>query len=951
MATQIEAENSSKPSSVDKDVKGANGREQHPCGDTLLTALLSVAGPIGTLVGAYPGLKGIGSHPKWLEEWFLTETTSPHAEDIVDPSTLDQIKLQALGAVLERKTKISDPVRILSIEPRYFRGFRTIEQHIDLDANLVMVDGPNSSGKTSISEALEFLFTGKLQRRERENVGNPQEMENCVQNQLRPEGEETWVTAKFRRGDNSEFEIKRVLIQDYGITSTACCSSKVSLDDRVLTEAEAKELLDGHFASEAPLLMQHTLRQFVHNTPRERRDYFEQLLLMDEITYLINKAVVSNGRLPEFPSPTGSRFLGLFQTVSETASNTKSKTAVRIARKTPGTESVESALATIAICEFGCADEASNQLEGALKRVRNELEKVRLNKFPLLARLRPSGSLDSATLQRVSPTEIESLVQQLGDSVNSFKTANEAVKTFVEAERILAPAVKALVEAGLIDQEKVSQDCPLCLGPQMLSFTRVSTVLSVEPAVNALRKSKSDVANAKSTLISHLQQIGKVTKSLVPDLVSDDQWLLALKSVQPELQESAENARQEFVENHLLLDNFEKAIVDVLTLLNVNEAESIDFDELSSRSSRLTSEIQRVPTAGENASKIASNLEAAVAQAASESDDYTLRENWVRLSENVEELAGDLRWENQKSEAQKNLEKTRDALMTIRQSVLEAQRDAFSNGMSDIWNVLRRDTYSVFNGLLIPPPSGKGYEVSIRVRALLDDAQRQLDVDALKVFSESQINVLGIAAFITRSILMGHRFIIFDDPVQSMDEDHFETFADGLLKWLMDQELQVIVLTHNDEFSKKVSWSHDENPGYATLRMRSSRKKGCMAEEGNKRVSERLKRARKCAEDGEFEEAWRFIRLAMERLYTLVKKRSDKNFNPDSWRNHTAENMWNEGVGEVIKANNQGSGRKLKEILDKTAAGAHDKKASGLTEIMNACDYLKTLPSALRIGD
>jgi len=256
-----------------------------------------------------------------------------------------------------------------------------------------------------------------------------------------------------------------------------------------------------------------------------------------------------------------------------------------------------------------------------------------------------------------------------------------------------------------------------------------------------------------------------------------------------------------------------------------------------------------------------------------------------------------------------------------------------------------------FNKLHIPPPSGKGFPVEIEIKALLDDGQQQKEVDALRVFSESQVNALGIAAFVTRSKLLGHKMLIFDDPVQSMDEEHFRTFAEDVLTHVLNEGFQVILLTHNDMFARDVSHCHYDRPGYVTMSVRLSRRDGCIVEEGNRRFSERLKLADKKIDDGDLKRAWELVREAIERLYTVTYiKYGPTAFKPDSWKDQSAEYMWDSGVGEIINEKIRDIGGKLKDILDMSAAGGHDKPPRGETDLRNSISFLKTLPSTLQVG-
>jgi recombinational DNA repair ATPase RecF len=52
------------------------------------------------------------------------------------------------------------------IELQGFRSFGNVQQFLDLASSVSTLWGGNSQGKTSFVEALEFLFTGQIARRE-----------------------------------------------------------------------------------------------------------------------------------------------------------------------------------------------------------------------------------------------------------------------------------------------------------------------------------------------------------------------------------------------------------------------------------------------------------------------------------------------------------------------------------------------------------------------------------------------------------------------------------------------------------------------------------------------------------------------------------------------------------------------------------------------------------------
>ena len=289
--------------------------------------------------------------------------------------------------------------------------------------------------------------------------------------------------------------------------------------------------------------------------------------------------------------------------------------------------------------------------------------------------------------------------------------------------------------------------------------------------------------------------------------------------------------------------------------------------------------------------------------------------------------------------------------MTYRQEFLESRRQSFNTNIGRIWTDLRKDRYSSFSHINIPPPSGRGFPIAIELKANLDNGQTQHQVDVLRVFSESQVNALWVAAFVSRSKLLGHRMLVLDDPVQSMDEDHFKSFARDLISDVLEDGFQAILLTHNGTFARDVSHYHYDRPDYVTMSIQHSRRNRSVVTEGNRRVSERLKLAERQVDDGNRGEAWRLIRLAMERLYTVVTiKYGPSNFNPESWQHQTAEYMWDQGVDAIIADRLPDSASRFKEILDMTAGGAHDMEPQGETDLRNSLAFLRRALNDLKVG-
>jgi hypothetical protein len=923
--------------------------------DEALSSLVGAPGPVDGLVRAYPGPVA-SSESDWIDSWFRERIAACLAGA---PPVQATLRLPDPPTPTTSASRLARPIRLKSLHAHYFRGFRDMPSPIRMDGDLIVVEGGNSSGKTSLAEALEWLLTGRLSRRECQELGHPRELEDCVGNLFRPDGEETWVTAVFgpdRTDDTATITLRRVLKEDYGITRTSACSSVLVRDERELSDEEEREALDTLFASVPPLLMQHTLRLFVQSDPSRRREYFERLLRLDELTDLIQRAVIGEARLPEFRSPSGGASFSTWEMLAsllQTDEARKAHTGVSRARESDLSRPVREALASIARAEFSDSVGEAAMLEEAAAALVKAQAKARRKSFPLLANLRPDKQVSSDVQRATFAEEVATYAVGVREAYEVYASARSAAEALSAAQLAVSQALEVLLEANAIDPAAATQTCPVCEYEPVptLSAGRITEIKRWAPLREAETRGRDALQKAMARPIGVIRRALQEHDELLPRLPSAAEWDEAEKDASPELRDATRTLRRVREEEAASL---EKGLSSARRLLS-GEPElptgSGACEAFISRCSETAEQLARLPTSARRYTEALGVVEAAVGATAGADPEYRLRQAWLGCFDNVTGVADDLRWEQAKRQAQKDLEAIRSALMDYRQRFLDCRRTAFTEEIQGVWSALRSDVYSRFSQLHIPRPRGRGFPVEIEVKAMVDDGRTTREVDALRVFSESQINALGVAAFVTRSKLLGHKVLVLDDPVQSMDEEHFKTFARELLPHMLGQGFQVIVFTHNATFARDVSHWHYDRDGYVTMTVRRSRRHGCVVEEGNRRVPERLSLAERNVEEGNLPEAWRFLRLAIERLYTVVNaKYGPSDFNPDSWVDQAPEYMWNSGAGAVIMEKVPGSQRRLKEILDMTVAGGHDKPARGETDVRASIDYLRELLSTLKVG-
>ena len=963
----------------------------HVTGDELLTALMAVPTALGSLVAAYPG-RGSPDGSSWLDTWFRAEATemftrlrasqesagSPESVTVLAGPISPMLPVDLLAAFADAPPPVAAHiVQLLTIQPNYFRGFRALEQPVSVVGRLVVLSGENSAGKTSLAEALEWLFTGTLARRAGPDLGNARELESCVGNQFRPESQQTWVEATLVVSPNAiaatsrhapggavgsgpddtgatPITLRRVLVSDFGATQTSTCISTLLCDGVALSGAEEKALLATLFGGVPPLLMQHTLRSFVQSTPSARRGYFEQLLRLDEVTHLIEKAVVTASRLPEFMAPTGGVALRRWTALKSAATAAASKSAFRAAERVRGRAgdgAIRAALVNIAAAEFSALVASGGDAVTAVRAVDEEQRRVRQQQFPFLSRLRPKRGVDESATAAMSPDECERCAAGYLAAVATHRDARAAAADIGDSQLVIAQAFSILLEKGLLDAGAEVQVCPVCAqdAPAGLTEDRVRTVSSWAPVAEAMRRAEDGVVRAADLLRSALRAALQAASELLPAAPPTADWDAAVVGASDAIATAAETSRA------VLAAADVAAVRERITALGVAlKAAPMATETAAGVPSAMlviTPGLATLLAAGSRYSGAVAALERAVGTQTTSDSTYALRAQWLDVMADLNTTVSELDWEYAKVQAQKILESARDALKDARQHLLETRRVAFSDGMASVWTTLRKDTYSTFKGLAIPEPTARGFPVEIQVKATLDANGETAEVDALRVFSESQVNVLGIAAFVTRAKMLGHRMVVFDDPVQSMDEGHFRTFARGLVEHLLADGFQVIILTHNDMFDRDLSLVHAKRDDFVTLKIRNSKRDGCRVDEGNRRATERLDRADKRASNGELSLAWLDVRLALERLYTVVRlHHGAAGFDARKWSNHAAENMWEEGAGALVTARVPDAGARLKEILDMTVAGAHDKAPRGETDLREATSYIRQLLPRLRVG-
>jgi|APHM01.1.fsa_nt_gi hypothetical protein len=152
----------------------------------------------------------------------------------------------------------------LGIESVTVRGFRGIPgtETFSLGGDNAVVVGPNGTGKSTLTQALEFLLTGQVSALTGAGTGRIKKSEHVPNQNVDPR--EVYVEAQFADGSGESLTVRREFISSSSVEATRRPESL----ERLLTLANQG----------LTLLTREELLELVVTTPGSRKDQLQQLL-------------------------------------------------------------------------------------------------------------------------------------------------------------------------------------------------------------------------------------------------------------------------------------------------------------------------------------------------------------------------------------------------------------------------------------------------------------------------------------------------------------------------------------------------------------------------------------------------------------------------------------------------------------------------------------------------
>jgi DNA repair exonuclease SbcCD ATPase subunit len=645
-------------------------------------------------------------------------------------------------------------MRIEEVAVANFRGFCE-ERRISMPADVVIVRGPNGSGKTSFLDAIQWLLLGDVQRL---RLGALKPAEDYLSNRyasgppfveanlLGPSGEGVRVT---RRGLGKSMQVQ----VDVG-------------EEPPRIGEEAQRWLNAAMGSgphdqdeidflRRYLLQQDDMREFLGADTKERYKFIATLSGMERLTSL-------EGQLRDELNAARKRVRELKDDSSKVASElevvrgsvVRAREIVVSHEEVPGVTEAEARarelLGDRIDDTLASLRERSAEIGASVERI----VELRRREAGARAELRDQDADETGKV-----TEIEAEIEKAKDADEDVARELAALEAALAEARAAADRAQQLAALAL---EQIDGPCPVCLQQHDIGHTRVH--------LQKLLEGSPGLADLTEAVERKRSERGELERRLA----GQEAELNVLRG-------AVERRHQ--VEG--LLAGIDERVLDeqssLVTLLPPGIEAKSDLlgvaEETRGELERLAVRLQRAADAEARSRQARRKVEAIEQQQA------TSEERRRQLSDTL-------------SKAEARAERAREARSALGLKITEVMSEV-SNSSTGLINAIysRLDIHPTFREFGFRT---ERYNEVGHLRPWVYDPRRKKEGNALHVLSAAQLNSLAICLFLALNLERDSelRTAILDDPVQSLDDVNLLSLAD-VLRTVRDRR-QVIVSTHDE---------------------------------------------------------------------------------------------------------------------------------------------------------
>lgn len=681
-------------------------------------------------------------------------------------------------------------MKIKEIEIQGFRGFND-KRSIGFHEQLTLISAPNSCGKTSISEALEWLLYGITSKVEKADFKD--EYKGSYRNSHLPKSLTPYVKATFMQGGEIETLFHAELLDDVFI-------------QRFVNKAKVQNwpMQEEIFKAHSPFILQHALKYLLLVPPRQRFKGFARLLGLEKLDLFLEN-VVSLCTKPDacIPPEVGKLIKNMAVLESQIEGQSSLSEINKAYKKGPrGFSNLQKEILS------ECKRRVSPGTEDEF--IIPQLEKIREEAsskiFEGHIELPGYSELESQANKEDEKFFLESLTESFIEGYLKL-LALASIQNILERTQFFNLGIKIL--------GKEPTKCPFCgrvIDGALLSHIHdYHKKLTKESENHEALKSQRDkitdfVADLKLRLIKYnTRQKSQVTK------------LLELKSNLDNLKE-------------ILVPRFPQHFNAVKEAISQIEDEK---ERLGISYDKVLATIEKVETSIKDSkedSVLIKELGDALTKYIAEAHSYIqcisnkvapMSEAQEVLKQELDVLAGtedisvliSLLKQGKNIKKKLDIQKLLDGLKELRKSVEQYCAKKVLNAISEELTAEVMEWYGMIKTKGDPDVHFAGFDIertrkgdlkSRRVQIKAKSYGKEL-VSAVSSLSESKLNALGLCVSIATN-LKGESpfdFLIIDDPIQSWDAEHEDQFIEIINK-LVEKGKQIILMSHNADWIDRV---------------------------------------------------------------------------------------------------------------------------------------------------
>ncbi len=681
-------------------------------------------------------------------------------------------------------------MRIKSITIQGFRGFND-ERTIDLHDRLTLISAPNSCGKTSISEALEWLLYGVTSRVEK--ADSKEEYKGSYRNLHFPQALTPSVKVIFVHEGGTTTEFQGILTEQENMQRYVNG-----------TEVESWPILEDLAKIPKPFILQHALKYLLLVPPKERFKGFAHLLGLESIELFLQD-VLSLCTKPEAKLP--EEVVRFFEKIA--------LLEARLGAQPP----LDNINKLFKKGTIGFSDYYSALLAEGRRRLPENAADDSI--IPQLIKIQEEAAakIFEGRIILLGFSDRENEVN-LGEERFFFSAITEAFVTMYKDLAALS-TVKHIqerarfFELGVRFLKKKTEQCPFC-GQKL-----------VMALVDHITNEHNNLATKKerfSELETKQQEMGELLSSLDSRLHSYHSRLREKSSSVLKLEPKSEKLEAILSPGHP--DHF-TAVKKIITKLSqICSGLDNSFTETGGALKKL---LISVKDSTEDTNLII-DFSDALANYIRDAKTYiqfviknesVMKEADLILKHELDSLAGtedisvlvDLLDQNQDIKKYFEMKAVIESLKNLRKSVEQYCAQRVLTAISDELTDDVMEWYGQIKTEGDPDVHFDGFDIGRTKKGDLKARQVQIKaksygkqlVSAVSSLSESKMNALGLCVSIATNLKgdSPFEFVIIDDPIQSWDAEHEIQFIE-IVRKLVEYGKQIVLMSHNADWIDRV---------------------------------------------------------------------------------------------------------------------------------------------------